>query len=182
MMTSRRMRPALAVPTALACFWIGGAAAVRGQGPGPAAAPTTMGQLARLTPEQLDALYRRSGPAAAPGGRVRGRALLAPGTALAGPISAGSRLFWQGKTFHAEDATAINHFFGVPIIRGRVYPGPSWLDGRPSLILDYQGTSRLYAKYRDEIRRVGPDLYLGLMYDRTTAPPANRMYFAFQPR
>ena len=164
---------------ALGCCLVGAAGVASGQAPGPI---TSMGDLARLTPGQLDALYLRSAPAAPPAGRVRGRALIAPGSALAGPISAGSRVMWQGKTFRAADSTAINRFFGVPIIRGRVYQGASWLDGRPSLILDYQGTSRLYANYRDEIRQVGPGLFLGLMYDRTTAPPDLRMYFAFQSK
>ena len=65
---------------------------------------------------------------------------------------------------------------------GKVYAGPSWLDGNPSMILDYEGTSKVYANYRDEIRQVTPGLYLGLMYDRTTAPPNLKMYFAFDSR
>jgi hypothetical protein len=63
-----------------------------------------------------------------------------------------------------------------------VYQGPSWLDGRPSLVLDYSQTSRIYAHNRDEIRQVGPGLFLGLMYDRTTAPPGLQMYFALESR
>ena len=38
----------------------------------------------------------------------------------------------------------------------------------------------VYKNYRDEIRQVGPGLYLGLMYDRTTAPPKTVMYFALE--
>ena len=41
-------------------------------------------------------------------------------------------------------------------IRGQLYEGPSWLDGRPSLVLDYSQTSRIYADNRDEIRQVAP--------------------------
>ncbi len=50
------------------------------------------------------------------------------------------------------------------------------------MILDYEGTSRIYGNYRDEIRQVAPGLYLGLMYDRTTAPVTLKMYFAFDAR
>lgn len=138
-------------------------------------------ELAVMSPAQLDQVYRQSGPGAIPVGKVRGHALLFPGTRLAAPASRFARFLWQGKVFHAEDGTAINRFFGVRIIRGRVFRGPSWLDGRPSLILDYQGTSTLYGKNRDEIRQVGPNLYLGLMYARTSPTPTKKMYFALEP-
>ncbi len=141
---------------------------------------TSLGDLARLTPAQLDALYRASTPGPMPSGKVRGRALIAPGSTFAGPLSAGSRLAWQGKVFNNADGSAVNRFFGVRAIRGRTYAGSSWLDGRPSLILDYAGTSRLYAANRDEIRQVAPGLYLGLMYARTSPSPTFKMYFAFQ--
>ena len=42
------------------------------------------------------------------------------------------------------------------------------MDGQPATILDYSETSHLYANYRDEIRQVGPGLFLGAMYSRTT--------------
>lgn len=87
---------------------------------------------------------------------------------------------WQGKVFHPEDSTAINRFFGVRMIRGRLYSAPSWMDGRPSLILDYQDTSWVYGKYRDEIRQVAPGVYLGLMYERATPRPTFKMYFALE--
>ncbi len=66
------------------------------------------------------------------------------------------------------------------MIRGQLYQGPSWLDGAPALVLDYSQTSRIYADNRDEIRQVAPGLFLGLMYDRTTAPPRLSMYFALE--
>ena len=143
-------------------------------------AVTSLDQLVRMTSGQLDALYRQAGPGAVPQGRVRGQALVSPGSRLAVPLSRGARVLWQGKVFHPDDSTAVNRFFGVRMIRGRVYPGSSWLDGRPSLILDYQGTSLVYGNFRDEIRQVGPGLYLGLMYARTSPQPALRAYFAFQ--
>ena len=70
--------------------------------------------------------------------------------------------------FEPGEATAVNRFFGMRMIRGQLYEGPSWLDGRPSLVLDYSQTSRIYADNRDEIRQVAPGLFLGLMYNRTT--------------
>ena len=77
-------------------------------------------------------------------------------------------------------ASAVNRFFGLPMIRAQVFQDQSWLDGAPALVLDYSRTSRVYAQYRDEIRQVAPGLFLGLMYARTTPQPTLRMYFALE--
>ncbi len=89
---------------------------------------------------------------------------------------------WQGKVIEPGQTSAVNRFFGVRVVRGQMYQGPSWLDGQPSLVLDYSQTSLVYANNRDEIRQVAPGLFLGLMYDRTTAPPGLVMYFALESR
>jgi hypothetical protein len=167
---------------ALACGSMA-AGEARGQGPAPAPAPTsgvTLDGLLRMSPGEIEALYRQGTAAALPPGRVRGTALLAPGTWRARPLSRGARIFWQGKVVEPDQATAVNRFFGMRIIRGQLSQGPSWLDGAPALILDYSQTSRIYARNRDEIRQVAPGLFLGLMYDRTTAPPRLSMYFALE--
>ena len=84
---------------------------------------------------------------------------------------------WQGKVFEPGQTSAVNRFFGMRLVRAQVYQGPSWLDGQPSLILDYSQTSRVYANNRDEIRQVAPGLFLGLMYDRTTVSAGARDVF-----
>ena len=117
---------------------------------------------------------------AIPPGRVRGTALLAPGTRRARIVSRGARLSGRERCLKPDEATAVNRFFGMRVIRGQLYEGPSWLDGRPSLVLDYSQTSRIYADNRDEIRQVAPGLFLGLMYNRTTSPPELSMYFALE--
>ena len=116
----------------------------------------TIDQLLAMTPSQIESVYRLGTAVAIPPGRVRGTALLAPGTRRAHLVSRGARLMWQGKVFEPGETTAVNRFFGLHIIRGQLYEGPSWLDGRPSLILDYSQTSRIYADNRDEIRQVAP--------------------------
>jgi hypothetical protein len=136
--------------------------------------------LLRMCPAQLEAVYRQGCVAAIPAGPIKGTALLATGNPHAHALSRGSRLIWQGKIFEPCQSTAVNRFFCLPIIRGQVYQGCSWHDGGPSLILDYAQTSLVYQHYRDEIRQVGPGLYLGLMYDRTTCPPKTVMYFALE--
>jgi hypothetical protein len=148
-----------------------------GQPPQPA---LTVEQLLGMSPAQIENVYRQGTATAIPPGRVRGTALLAPGTRRARVVSRGARLLWQGKVFEEGQSTAVNRFFGMRIIRGQLYQGPSWLDGGPSLVLDYSQTSRIYADNRDEIRQVAPGLFLGLMYDRTTSPPELKMYFALE--
>jgi hypothetical protein len=141
----------------------------------------TIEGLVRMGPAELEQVYRQSVSAVTvPSGRVRGRALPYPGSRIAPAASRAAKLVWQGKVFRPADSTAINRFFGVRMIRGNVYQGPSWLDGQPSLILDYQGTSLVYRRYRDEIRQVAPGVYLGLMYARGEPAPTFKRFFAFE--
>ena len=149
----------------------------RGQAPQPS---VTLDQLLGMSTAQIENVYRQGAAVAIPAGRVRGTALLAPGTRRARIVSRGARLLWQGKVFEPGETTAVNRFFGMRMIRGQLYQGPSWLDGRPSLVLDYSQTSRIYADNRDEIRQIGPGLFLGLMYNRTTSPPELQMYFVLE--
>ena len=146
----------------------------------PCAPVWTIDALTKLSPAMLDDVYRQGTVGCVPVGQVRGTALVAPGSPINPIASKVSRAFWQGKIFREGGSSAINKFVGVPIIAGKVYQGTSWLDGRPSLILDYEHTSKLYRKYRDEIRMVGPGVYLGLMHDRTTPDHRLKMYFAFE--
>jgi hypothetical protein len=146
----------------------------------PSTADVTLDSLRRMTGAELEAVYRRGFSAGIADGPIRGTALLAPGTRRSRALSGGARLVWQGKVFEPGQTSAVNRFFGMRVVRAQVYQGPSWLDGQPSLILDYSQTSRVYANNRDEIRQVGPGLYLGLMYDRTSNPPGLVMYFALE--
>ena len=157
----------------------------RADGQEPATPPpdvVNLDRLQRMSSGELESVYRQGFAAAIPEGRIRGTALLAPGTRRSRMMSRGARLFWQGKVIEPGETSAVNRFFGVRAVRGQLYQGPSWLDGQPSLVLDYSQTSRVYANNRDEIRQVAPGLYLGLMYDRTTAPPKLVLYFALEQR
>src|SRR5262249_38451594 len=117
----------------LAFVW-GLMAASEAHGQAPAGGGRARG-LPRVGPGGPAALYRQGTPAAIPSGRVRGTALLAPGTWRTRPLACGTRLVWQGKVFEPAARSAVNRFFGMRIIRAQVYQGPSWLDGAPALIL-----------------------------------------------
>ena len=54
--------------------------------------------------------------------------------------------------------------FGVKAIVAKVYKDKSWLDGKECIVLDYSETSIVAQWIRDEIRQVGPTLYLGKVY------------------
>jgi hypothetical protein len=49
-------------------------------------------------------------------------------------------------------------------IVAQVYKTESWFDGKECIVLDYSKTSLLAEHVRDEIREIGPGLYLGLVY------------------
>jgi hypothetical protein len=104
-------------------------------------------QFVRMSRQDLDRLYQRCGVGTIPEGKARGKVIFFPGTALAPPTSRITRVLWQGKVFHGADSTAVNKFFGLKVIKANVSYGESWMDGRPSIILDYRETSRLYAGY-----------------------------------
>jgi hypothetical protein len=159
--------------------WIVPPAAQEARGQ-PGEGSITLAHLQQMSPAEIEAVYRQGRATAIPAGPIRGTALLSPGTRRARLMSRGARLIWQGKVFEPGETTAVNRFFGMRIVRAQVFQGPSWLDGQPSLVLDYSQTSRIYAKNRDEIREIATGLFLGLMYDRTTAPPGLQMYFTLQ--
>jgi hypothetical protein len=145
----------------------------------PMSSAATIDQLLRMPPAALQDLYRRAPAAPVPSGRVRGTAIVRPGSRVGPAFSRAAKVVWQGKVFH-DDATVTNRFFGLPAIKARVGYGPSWLDGAPSLILDYQDTSHVYARNRDEIRQVAPGLCLGIMYERTSPSPTVKLYFLLE--
>lgn len=129
--------------------------------------PVDLPQLLRMSQKELDELYLRSEAGPMPDGESRGTALIAPGTGPGRVIGWIARwLFWQGKVFDAKNGSLINRAFCLSFkaIRARVYKEPSWLDGRECIVLDYSKTSLLACKVRDEIREVGPGLYLGKVY------------------
>jgi hypothetical protein len=55
---------------------------------------------------------------------------------------------------------------GLKAIIAKVYKAASWFDGKESIVLDYSQTSLIAEWVRDEIRQVGPGVYLGIVYWR----------------
>jgi hypothetical protein len=137
-------------------------------------------QLTKLDWPQLEELYRQAEPGTVPEGYLRGRAIYGPDSKFAGTRSKVTHLLWHGKHFDSADSTLINQWCGFRAIRAKVCYGPSWLDDRPSIIMDYHETSRVWVDVRDEVREVAPGLYLGRMYRRKPCGPEFQFFFALE--
>ena len=128
-------------------------------------------QLLTLSQADLDALFTKSPVGEIPDGEADGTAIVAPGTKFSSTIAHFvSHFAWQGKVFDAKKGVLKNKIlpFGLNAIIAKVYKGPSWLDGKECIVLDYSDTSLVAQWIRDEIRQVEPKLYLGKVYwDKT---------------
>ena len=124
-------------------------------------------QLLQMSNEQLDQLFSSSPAGDIPDGAAKGTAIIAPGTRFSAEIAEMINLFaWQGKTFDAKRGVLRNRILllGLNAIVATVYKGPSWLDNKDCIVLDYSETSLVARWIRDEIRCVSPNFYLGRVY------------------
>ena len=124
-------------------------------------------QLLKMSQAQLDALFTSSGPGPIPDGEATGTAIVAPGTVFSPEIARFINLFaWQGKVFDAKKSVLRNNILplGLSAIIAKVYRADSWLDGKECIVLDYAETSLIAHWIRDEIRQIGPGVYLGKVY------------------
>lgn len=153
-----------------------------GSNPSGRGAMESVQDLVSISREELDTIYRAAEPGSIPAGDSRGTAILFPGTGLTGTFEKVARFVWQGKVFNASDSTAINKVFGLRLFVAKVYKAESWLDGKPSIMIDYRRTSWVVGMVRDEIRQIRPGEYLGLVYFRTKPRPTLAAYFALDAR
>lgn len=140
----------------------------------------TLDTLAARTSDELDALYRAANVSEtmhSADGQLVGRMLAVRGVppAFSGPLRTWARsssFVWEGKTFQAStDSRGVGHNrVFVPGVFGRqnLFPfettfGPSAIDGKPTLILDYDldVNPGYIRRIHDEIREVAPGLFLG---------------------
>jgi hypothetical protein len=124
-------------------------------------------QLLKMSQAQLDELFTKSPAGDIPDGEADGTAIVAAGSSFTPDIASFINHFaWQGKIFDAKKGMLKNRIsvFGVHAIIAKVYKGPSWLDGKECIVLDYSETSFVAHWIRDEIRQIEPKLYLGLVF------------------
>ena len=163
--------------------------------------PQTLDALAACSLDELDALYRGASVSStmhAADGALVGRMLAMRG--LPGPVArmarrwAGSPSFaWEGKTFQAASEThGVGHNrVRVPGVLGRqnLFPfetvfAPSAIDGRPTLVLDYDldVNPGYIRRIHDEIREVSPGLFLGPAMWKRGAEKVLVLWFALDAR
>lgn len=127
----------------------------------------TVSKWLTMSQQELDALFSQHEAGPIPDGEAKGTAIIAPGSSFSDEIAAVINLFaWQGKVFDAEKGFLRNNIlpFGIKAIVAMVYKGPSWLDQRECIVLDYSDTSIVASRVRDEIRMIEPNIYLGKVY------------------
>jgi hypothetical protein len=127
----------------------------------------TVTEMLKMSQAQLDDLFTQSSAGEIPKGEAKGTAIVAPGTNYTQDIANFVNHFaWQGKVFDPTKGVLRNKIlpFGLNAIIAKVYKGPSWLDNKECIVLDYSETSLLAHWIRDEIREVAPQVYLGKVY------------------
>ncbi len=129
--------------------------------------PNTVAELMKMTQEQLDELFLQAPAGEIPSGEAKGTAIVAPGTRFTDEIATFVNHFaWQGKVFDPAKGVLRNKIlpFGLSAILAKVYKGPSWMDQKECIVLDYSETSLVAHWIRDEIRLVAPGTYLGKVF------------------
>jgi hypothetical protein len=139
----------------------------------------TAPQLLSMSAQDLDGLFTSSPSGDIPNGEAQGTAIIASGTEFSSEIASIINIFvWEGKTFDAAHGTLRNRIlaFGLNAIVAEVYKAASWFDNKDCIVLDYSKTSLVAEHVRDEIRQIGPGIYLGLVYWKNT----KTIHFALQ--
>ena len=125
-----------------------------------------------MSQAELDKLFTDSPAGDIPNGEADGTAIVAPGT----KYSHGDRDAWsitlRGRekiSTPPEEYCGTGSFaFGLNAIVAKIYKGTSWFDNKECIVLDYSETSLVAHWIRDEIRQIGPGMYLGKVYwDKT---------------
>jgi hypothetical protein len=141
--------------------------------------PITAQTISKMSTDEVDQLFRTGEVGPIPDGQADGTAIFWPGSPSE-PIVERivHKIAWQGKVVSAEDRSLKNRILplGVRAIAADVYKDRSWFDGEDCIVLDYSRRSLVARWVRDEIRRVAPGLYLGLVYLRKT----RLIYFTLQ--
>lgn len=116
---------------------------------------------------ELDMLFRQAEAGPIPDGDTQGTLLAWPGTWVAAPLARLVRvLIWQGKVLDRREGMLRNKLtpFGLRLVKARLSVTASWVDSADCVLIDYSKTSILARMVRDEIRLIGPGLYLGVVW------------------
>jgi hypothetical protein len=130
----------------------------------------TLEQLQCLRPCQLAELYLRAEVGTPPCGRAQGRLLCLVDRRLPHTQVWLANAAWKGKVLAADGSFVNLWTCGIQAISSHYTIGPSWLDGRPAVLMDYAPGTAIFGNTHDELRQVGPGLYLGPLYQCRPCP------------
>lgn len=139
----------------------------------------TLDRLERLSPGRLAELFTKAEVGRPLAGCARGRLLYLTDRRLPKLKVKLANVVWRGKGA-TEDGCFVNRWVGgLETIDSRYVLGPSWVDGRPAIIMEYPPGTALFENMHDELREVAPGLYLGPVFERFPCPKL-RGYVALQ--
>jgi hypothetical protein len=129
-------------------------------------------ELRKATPCCWETLFRQGDLGCGPCGATRGTVLYAEGkhprvkARVQGAV-------WKGKTFHGDGTFTNRWLGGIQAVSANVCVEPSWLDGQPCFVMQYAPDAPVFGNDRDELRQIGPGVWLGRSYDSATGNPKN---------
>jgi hypothetical protein len=126
-------------------------------------------QLRKFSECQLDQLFTQADSGPIPVGHARGRVLVMANTKLPRMKRCMINAVWKGKAF-GDDGYFINQWVCFQALDSKAGHGVSWYDGKPCIVMEYAPGTPVFANSRDELRQIGPNLYLGRLYDRCPCP------------
>lgn len=157
-------------------WWWGGANLPANE---PTPGPSCAADLRRLSACALEELFAQGTAGEMPQGRLEGEAVQVMAPCLPKLKAKCFNVVWRGKHVGPEGCfvnrwVGDRHWLGVQAVIGM-----SWSDGRPAIVLDYPAGTPIFGGMHDEIRQIGPGLYLGKVY-QTRPCPQLRAYFVLQ--
>lgn len=133
-----------------------------------ACGPQTVDDLKRMSEAELMALFQAAGVGRPLDGTAKGKLVYLAGRNLKMRMAS---LVWTGKRARASDGWFINRWLGgVELIASHYVIGPSWVDGKPAILMDYAPKTPLLGNVHDELREIAPGLYLGPVFEKCPCP------------
>lgn len=141
--------------------------------------PQCVADLRKLSSAELAELFTRSELGNIPVGDLKGQMLHLTDKCLPKVKVLTSNLVWRGK-YLGPDTYFSNRWIGNRRWIGAYYViGPSWMDGKPAIILEYPPGTPFFTNLHDELREIAPGLYLGTVFERCPCP-SFRGWFAIE--
>ncbi len=141
--------------------------------------PQCLEDLENLPPCQLADLFTRADVGHPITGVARGKLIYLTDRTLPKIKLKLAASVWRGKCA-TEDGYFVNRWIGGrKAIDSHYVVGPSWVDGKPAVIMEYAPGTKLFWNMHDELREIAPGLYLGPVYERFPCPKF-RGYIALQ--